>query len=642
MTISSTQNRTSYAGNGATTVFTFPYYFLSQSDLVVIEKDNATGVETTKTITTDYTVSGEGQQAGGSVTMLSAPASGKTLTILRDPEATQDLDLVENDPMPAEELEKRLDKGAMWTQRLKDQVERSVKLTEGYASAFDPSLPPLIEANRALIINPAGNGFVMGPSADEVENAQTYAINALNSQNAAAQSASNALTSENNAAQSASNALTSENNAAQSESNALASEQAAALSESNASTSEGNALTSENNAAQSESNALTSEQNAAQSESNALASEQAAALSESNALTYKNEAEAAVALITYPAREGMLLKRDPESPCLIKTAAQTLSIKAGTAIVVNNTFVDFLVDTAVVMPTLTGGTDYAVYICADGTVRASSNFSAPAGYTTTNSKKIGGFHYGLVGPTETVAGGSFATAGNGMIWAQGDVDKIKGINQFSIWDLKFRPKCADPRGMALVADGFWVDIYFCGTNHHTDGTSKYNSDVASGTVVPKVPAMFGGNGTSTYSNMTWWVANEIVKAYGKRLIRHEEFVAAAFGVTEAQSLGGASSTITNTGRQAGYTSKFGLEQASGHHWTWGADSAGNTGSAWQNQTGGRGQIYGTASSPNYVILGGTRVDTSNSGSRCSLWRDYPWNSVWYLGVRAACDHLKLV
>ena len=57
-----------------------------------------------------------------------------------------------------------------------------------------------------------------------------------------------------------------------------------------------------------------------------------------------------------------------------------------------------------------------------------------------------------------------------MIWTQADVDRIKGINEFSIWDVKFRPSCEDPRGMALVSGQFWADIYFTNTNHEVNGT----------------------------------------------------------------------------------------------------------------------------------------------------------------------------
>ena len=342
---------------------------------------------------------------------------------------------------------------------------------------------------------------------------------------------------------------------------------------------------------------------------------------------------------------GMFSKADKTTVAFSKTGANTATLKAGTYIDIAGTLFTFAADTAITMPTLVAGTDYAIYACTDGTVRADASTSAPTGYTTANSRKIGGFHYGLVTSGTTVAGGSFATTGNGMIWTQTDVDNIAGINKFSFWDLKFRPSC-DPRGMSLQPGGFWVDIYFCSTDVDTNGTSKAGTNVASGSVLPKIPAAFGGNGSTTYANMTWWVANELAASQGKGLMTEAEFVQAAYGVTENQSLGGASTTIAATLRQPGYTSKRGLEQATGHHYTWGLDSnfrSDGTGSwAWNNVNGGRGQMYlNNTLALSRVLLGGYRNDGSYSGSRASHWDYSPWNSSWSLGLRARGDHLVL-
>ena len=346
---------------------------------------------------------------------------------------------------------------------------------------------------------------------------------------------------------------------------------------------------------------------------------------------------------------GLLYKADPLTPAFAKTAADTLSIKAGTKVDVAGTVVTFVADTAVTMPTLAGGTDYAVWIKDDATIQATTDFvSAPS---AGNWRKIGGFHYGLVAAGTTVAGGSFATTGNGMIWTQADVDKIAGINAWSLWDLKFRPAASDPRGMVLVDGEVWVDIYLASTDTDTNGTSKYNTNIASGTVLPKIPTAFGGNGTTTYPSLNWWVANELARAKQKRLMFEEEAATAFFGVTENQSIDATASTYPTTQRNAGYTSKYGIEQASGHHWTWGQDSSahqdvsgagsyktvtGNTGAAGSQ----RGSIYtfGTYGLVR-VILGGTRTSGANSGSRASRWSYFPWSSSWAIGLRAACDHL---
>lgn len=332
-----------------------------------------------------------------------------------------------------------------------------------------------------------------------------------------------------------------------------------------------------------------------------------------------------------------LVKADPSQPCIIKTSATTLAIKAGTHVKIGNEYVSLTVQTAVVMPAvMTPGEDYAVFVHPDGTASAVVDpFFAPAAAPVPGALKIGGFHCGLTAPGTTPASGGFATSGAGHIWTQADVDKIAGINAFSIWDLVYRPKC-DPRGMTRSDAGFWFDIYFCGTEHITNGTSRYNTDVASGTVLPRKPLIFGGNGAAKYTTLTWYEANEIALSHGKRLMSYQEFAAAAYGVTENQSLGGAASTIPATLRQAGYTSKPGGEQMSGNHYTWGAAAHGVGGSAWVSGAG-RGQTYGT---PYGAVFGGYRADAGSSGSRCSAWNNSAWGSVWLVGLRAACDHYQ--
>lgn len=193
MTLSTTTSRISYSGNGATTAFSFPYYFLSSSDLVVISRVTATGVETTKTLTTHYTVSGAGVTSGGTVTMLVAPAAGTTLSIYRDAAATQTVDLVENDSLPAESVEQALDKSAMLAQRVKDLVTRSVRLSDGYSDTFDPTLPALLTADCTIAINEDGDGFALGPTASDLADAEENATAAAASAAAAALSEAAAI-----------------------------------------------------------------------------------------------------------------------------------------------------------------------------------------------------------------------------------------------------------------------------------------------------------------------------------------------------------------------------------------------------------------------------------------------------------------
>lgn len=193
MTISSETSRVSYSGNGATVAFSFPYYFGAQADLVVIDRVTATGVETVKVLTTDYTISGTitngVYKSGGTVTMNVAPASGHKLIIYRDPAATQETDFVENDSLPAETLETTLDKLTAIAQRLQDRVDRSVTLSEGYTDTFNPALPNLLTAGGSIIVNAAGTALEIGANAADIAAAGANATAAAASAAAAAVSA---------------------------------------------------------------------------------------------------------------------------------------------------------------------------------------------------------------------------------------------------------------------------------------------------------------------------------------------------------------------------------------------------------------------------------------------------------------------
>ena len=142
MTVASELNRKEYAGNGVTTAFaTSPMVFFDASDLEVYDVLDSTGVATLKTITTDYTVSG-GAGSTGTVTMLTAPASGHTLVIVRSLPLTQEDDFVQNDASDAEVVEDAFDRQTMVAQQLQAKVDRAVRLPDGDVSGADTELPP--------------------------------------------------------------------------------------------------------------------------------------------------------------------------------------------------------------------------------------------------------------------------------------------------------------------------------------------------------------------------------------------------------------------------------------------------------------------------------------------------------------------
>jgi len=106
MTISSTTVKNSYSGDGSTTTFSYTFKIFQDSDIQVIIR-SSTGTETTKTITTHYTVTGAGSSGGGSVIFTSGniPTSTQTVVLRRNIPQTQSIDYIANYPFPAESHE---------------------------------------------------------------------------------------------------------------------------------------------------------------------------------------------------------------------------------------------------------------------------------------------------------------------------------------------------------------------------------------------------------------------------------------------------------------------------------------------------------------------------------------------------------
>ena len=130
MTLSTTTVSQSFSGDGSTVAFTFTFPINSTSEITVIER-SSTGTETVKsegTGSTNYGIVDNGA-SGGVVTMVTAPASGTTLVILRNTNLTQETDYVANDPFLAESHESALDKLQMQIQEVQEEVDRSIKIS---------------------------------------------------------------------------------------------------------------------------------------------------------------------------------------------------------------------------------------------------------------------------------------------------------------------------------------------------------------------------------------------------------------------------------------------------------------------------------------------------------------------------------
>lgn len=197
MAISSENNRNDYTGNGATSSYDYTYRITSQSHLLVTVK-NTSGVESTLTLTTDYTVSGVGADGGGSIALVNSGQSwltsgnlitDYTITIRRVVDITQETDIRNQGDFYPEVHEDQFDYMTFIDQQQQDEIDRAVKLPESIpSSTFDPTLPTgITTGSLAIVINSAGTAFETGPTTTEISNAQTYATNAAASATLASQ-----------------------------------------------------------------------------------------------------------------------------------------------------------------------------------------------------------------------------------------------------------------------------------------------------------------------------------------------------------------------------------------------------------------------------------------------------------------------
>ena len=177
MTVSSTQSYVEYTGDGSTTAFTIPFYFLLNSDISVMVSD-ASGNVTELTNGSDFSVTGQGVSSGGTCSLNTAYSSGYTILIYREPPETQETAYYENGKFPAKSHEKALDKLTMLIQQfswwldslalkkpnffskyfdaknnrianLSDPVNAQDAATKNYSDAGDAGLQSQITANLA-------------------------------------------------------------------------------------------------------------------------------------------------------------------------------------------------------------------------------------------------------------------------------------------------------------------------------------------------------------------------------------------------------------------------------------------------------------------------------------------------------------
>jgi len=296
MTVSSSVNRASYSGNGSLTTFAYGFKVFDQDDLTVILRAS-NGTETVQTITTDYTVTGVGDVSGGNVVFVTAPASGVTVVILREMDLEQGLDLVPNDPFPAQSLENSLDKLTFMVQQHSEELGRTIKASRtNVISGSEFTISAADRANKIFAFDGSGDvnitqaigvyrgdwaaavSYAVRDIVKDTSNNNVYIANTAHTSSGTTPLSSNADIAKWDLLVDAASATTSAAAAASSATDAETAQTASEAAQAAAEAAQAAAETAETNAETAETNAETAETNAETAQTAAEAAQAAAEL----------------------------------------------------------------------------------------------------------------------------------------------------------------------------------------------------------------------------------------------------------------------------------------------------------------------------------------------------------------------------
>lgn len=150
MTVASTTRRNDATGNGATKTYSYNFRILDDDELLVSVQDTA-GVITALTRPTDYSVTGVGLYAGGTIVLVNAGQawldtdgdlkSSYKLTIRRRLPLTQQTDLRNSGDFYPEDHETQFDRCIMIDLQQQDELDRSIKFPETDSPSLSATLP---------------------------------------------------------------------------------------------------------------------------------------------------------------------------------------------------------------------------------------------------------------------------------------------------------------------------------------------------------------------------------------------------------------------------------------------------------------------------------------------------------------------
>lgn len=178
-----------YNGNGVTTAFNYTFPITAIGEVKVV-RQNADLTETVLVLTTDYTVTGAGNPAGGQVILNSGALlpTGAKLVLLLDMDFDQAVDYSNQGRIQLSLLEISLDKLTLAARQLREELLRAVTV-DAFGTANIAQLRTNINALAAIeaqIVTVSSNIASVQSNAADIASINTNAANIVAIQNASA------------------------------------------------------------------------------------------------------------------------------------------------------------------------------------------------------------------------------------------------------------------------------------------------------------------------------------------------------------------------------------------------------------------------------------------------------------------------
>ena len=213
MTVSTDSNRIQHTGNGIVSSFAYDFVVLDQNHMKVYFNDTLQN--------SGYTVTGVGNQGGGTVDFSAPVTDGVTITLVRVVPLVQLTDYTDYTKFPAQSHERALDFLTFISQQIEEESLRSLRIPISDLPGSDLIIPGKVSRSGAVLAFdevtgdpiPGPNIASVGTVADNMENINTVAGNTANI-NTVAENIPAIFTAEDNAANSAISAANSASSAA--------------------------------------------------------------------------------------------------------------------------------------------------------------------------------------------------------------------------------------------------------------------------------------------------------------------------------------------------------------------------------------------------------------------------------------------